>query len=77
MRLNTIAFAALIALMLTGTAFAQAALPSDDVNSANNPGSVKNEAQTRGETGNCTCRTAVPETTGTVNTPDHGSGMTR
>lgn len=51
---------AVFALAMTGSGFAQAALPDDAVNSANNPGSVKNEAPVREEAVDCNCRVTVP-----------------
>jgi len=51
---------AVFALAMTGSGFAQAALPDDAVNSANNPGSVKNEAPVREEALDCNCRVTVP-----------------
>lgn len=63
MRFPIFALAASLALTVTDVAFAQATLPNDDVNIANNPGSVKVEVRPREQALNCTCRTADTGTT--------------
>ena len=64
MRYPIFALAASLTLTLTGLAFAQATLPNDDVNIANNPGSVKVEVRPREQALSCTCRIADAGTAG-------------
>lgn len=54
MRLAVLVVSAVSALAKTGSGFAQATLPDDAVNSANNPGSVRNEAPIREKALDCT-----------------------
>ena len=63
MRLSILLLSAVLALAMTEVGFAQATLPNDAVNNANNPGSVKDNAPVRADAPvmdqalNCTCRT--------------------
>ncbi|GJE40272.1 hypothetical protein [Methylobacterium persicinum] len=56
MRLSVLLMSAVFALALTDVGFAQATLPTDEVNSANNPGSAKVAPPERVEALDCTCR---------------------
>ena len=57
MRLPVLLLSAVFALAMTDVGFAQATLPNDDVNVANNPGTEKIAPPDRVEALNCTCRT--------------------
>jgi hypothetical protein len=56
MRLSALLLSAVLALAMTDTGSAQATLPNDDVNIANNPGSVRNAPPPVVESLDCTCR---------------------
>jgi hypothetical protein len=56
MRLCGLLLSAVFAVAMTGAGFAQATLPNDDVNIANNPGSVKPAPPAEVEAMDCTCR---------------------
>jgi hypothetical protein len=58
MRLPVLILSAVFALALADAAFAQATLPNDAVNSANNPGSVREDAPIREQSLDCTCHSA-------------------
>lgn len=60
MRLSVLVLSAVFALAKTGSGFAQATLPDDAVNSANNPGTVRNEAPIREQALDCTCHITAP-----------------
>ncbi|MCJ2013584.1 hypothetical protein [Methylobacterium sp. J-076] len=57
MRRPVLVLSAVFALAMTDAGFAQATLPNDDVNIANNPGTVKDAPSARVEALDCTCRT--------------------
>ncbi|MCJ2046830.1 hypothetical protein MKK58_20145 [Methylobacterium sp. J-078] len=61
MRLPVLLLSAVFALAMTEVGFAQATLPNDDVNSANNPGTVRDAAPARVEALDCTCRTTAAD----------------
>ncbi|MCJ2045284.1 hypothetical protein MKK58_12190 [Methylobacterium sp. J-078] len=61
MRLPVLLLSAVFALAMTDVGYAQATLPNDDVNIANNPGSVKDDPSARVEALDCTCRNTVPD----------------
>jgi len=58
MRLPVLVLSAVFALAMTDLGFAQATLPNDAVNSANNPGSVREVAPVKEQSLDCTCRSA-------------------
>ena len=60
MRLSALLLSVAFALAMTGAGSAQATLPNDDVNIANNPGSVKDDPSARVEALDCTCRNPAP-----------------
>ncbi len=60
MRLSVLVLSAVFASAITGSGLAQATLPDDAVNSANNPGSVRNEAPVREQALDCSCRITAP-----------------
>ncbi|NEU15168.1 hypothetical protein G3T14_24415 [Methylobacterium sp. BTF04] len=56
MRLPVLLLSAVLALAMTEVGFAQATLPNDAVNSANDPGTVSDAPPARAEALDCTCR---------------------
>lgn len=62
MRLPVLLLSAVFALAMTEAGYAQATLPNDDVNSANNPGTTRDEMPARVEALDCTCRTTPADT---------------
>jgi hypothetical protein len=73
MRLSVLVLSAVFALAMTEVGFGQATLPDDAVNSANNPGSVKNEAPVREQALDCTCRITAPGADAVGSVPSGGS----
>ncbi|KQT50596.1 hypothetical protein ASG52_07255 [Methylobacterium sp. Leaf456] len=63
MRLPVLLMSAVFALAMTDVGFAQATLPNDDVNIANNPGTWKVAPPDRVEALDCTCRTTPADAT--------------
>ncbi|MDO9429202.1 MAG: hypothetical protein Q7T93_20560 [Methylobacterium sp.] len=68
MRLSVLPLSVAIAVAMTGAGSAQATLPNDDINIANNPGTVKDEPAARVEALDCTCRNTVPDAAASVDT---------
>ena len=66
MRLPILLLSAVFALAMTDVGYAQATLPNDDVNIANNPGTVKEDPVARVEALDCTCRNTVPDAAATA-----------
>ena len=60
MRLSTPLLSAVFVVATTVAGLAQATLPNDDVNVANNPGTVKVAPPVRVEALDCTCRDPAP-----------------
>ena len=71
MRFPVLLLSAVFAVAMNGAGFAQATLPNDDVNIANNTGTVKVEPPARVEALDCTCRNTAPDA---VAPPDPKSG---
>jgi hypothetical protein len=69
MRFPVLLHSAVFAVAMTGAGFAQATLPNDEVNIANNLGTVKVEPPARVEARDCTCRNTVPDAAAPAN-PD-------
>ncbi|GJD38081.1 MULTISPECIES: hypothetical protein [Methylobacterium] len=61
MHLSVLLLSAVFALAMTDAGYAQATLPNDDVNIANNPGTVKDAPSARVEALDCTCRNTAPD----------------
>ena len=61
MRLSVLLLSVAFAMAVTGAGSAQATLPNDDVNIANNPGTVKEDRSARVEALDCTCRNTEPD----------------
>jgi hypothetical protein len=61
MRLSVLLLSVLLSVAMTGAGSAQATLPNDDVNIANNPGSVKADPPARVEALDCSCRNPAPD----------------
>ena len=60
MRLPVLLLSVVFAVAMTDAGSAQATLPNDDVNIANNPGSVKPAPPAEVEALDCTCRNPPP-----------------
>ncbi len=61
MRLSALLLSVAFAVAITDAGSAQATLPNDDVNIANNPGTVKDDLSARVEALDCTCRNTAPD----------------
>lgn len=61
MRLSVLLLSLASAVAMTDAGSAQATIPNDDVNIANNPGTVKDDSSARVEALDCTCRNTVPD----------------
>ncbi|MCJ2136944.1 hypothetical protein MKK69_23325 [Methylobacterium sp. J-026] len=73
MRLSVLILSVVFAAAITGSGFAQATLPDDAVNSANNPGSVRNAAPAHEQALDCTCRITAPGADAAGSIPPGGS----
>lgn len=67
MRLSVLLLSVAFAVAMTGAGSAQATLPNDDVNIANNPGTVKDDPPARVDALDCTCRNTVPDAAAPAN----------
>ena len=67
MRLPILLLSAVFALAMTDVGVAQATLPSDEVNIANNPGTSKDAPATRVEALDCACRTKPADASAPTN----------
>lgn len=72
MRLSVLFLSVAFAVAMTGAGSAQAILPNDDVNIANNPGTVRDDPSARVEALDCTCRNTVPNAAAPAN-PNGGA----
>ena len=77
MRLSFLVLSAVFTLAMTEVGFAQATLPDDAVNSANNPGSVKNDAPVRQQALDCTCHFTAPGATAPIGDTGPGDQILR